>query len=406
MSDPIIGRRADLQALGRFVEALPDGGQALLIEGDAGIGKTAMWSEGLRAARERGFGVLFARSADAETRIAFATVGDLFTPVLGETLPSLVPVHAAHSKSTMLLREPDGSPPETRVLGLALVSVVRALAQEKPLLVALDDVQWIDSSSAEILRFALRRLDGQPVGVLATVRGRPVKAPLELDRAFAAFGRLPLEPLSIGAVHRLLWGRLSLNLPRPALMRVQEATGGNPFYALELGRALVDGTIRAGTGPIALPKSLQSVVGNRLDRLPARVRETLVAVAALAVPTVTLLEPFAVSAVDDIDRARAEVCWSWTATGSASPILLWRRPAIPECRTTGDAASIVVSPIWTSISRNARAISPSRLPVPTRRSLRRSMRERRTPMHAGPSWPQPSSPNWQRCWLRREPSMT
>ena len=104
MSDPIIGRRADLQALGRFVEALPDGGQALLIEGDAGIGKTALRSEALRAARERGFGVLFARSADAETRIAFATVGDLFTPVLQETLPSLVPVQRRTRNRTSAAR--------------------------------------------------------------------------------------------------------------------------------------------------------------------------------------------------------------------------------------------------------------------------------------------------------------
>ena len=265
MSDPIIGRRADLQALGRFVEALPDGGQALLIEGDAGIGKTAMWSRGCaphasagsasssRARRMRRPGSLSRLSAICSRRYSGRRCRRSYrsTP---------------RTRNRDAAARADGSPPETRVLGLALVSVGRALAQEKPLLVALDDVQWIDSSSAEILRFALRRLDGQPVGVLATVRGRPVKAPLELDRAFAAFGRLPLEPLSIGAVHRLLWGRLSLNLPRPALMRVQEATGGNPFYALELGRALVDGTIRAGTGPIALPKSLQSVVGNRLDR--------------------------------------------------------------------------------------------------------------------------------------------
>jgi len=63
-------------------------------------------------------------------------------------------------------------------------------------LLALDDVQWVDASSAEILAFMLRRLEGEPVGVLATVRGRPVSTPLELDRAFAAFDRLPVGPLS------------------------------------------------------------------------------------------------------------------------------------------------------------------------------------------------------------------
>ena len=136
--------------------------------------------------------------------------------------------------------------------------------------------------------------------------GGPSEAPLELDRAFTAFERLPVKPLSLGAIHRLLWERLSLNLPRPALVRVHEAAGGNPFYALELGRALVDGTIREGSGPISLPESLQAVVAERLDTLPTRVHETLVAVAALAAPTVTLLEPLAPSVVDDIERAQTQ----------------------------------------------------------------------------------------------------
>jgi DNA-binding CsgD family transcriptional regulator len=305
MADGIIDRREELAAVAQFVEAVPAGGQALLIEGDAGIGKTALWREGLRTARDRGFRVLASRSAAAETQIAFATVGDLFTATLDEALPALAPVQRRSLEIALLLREPDGPPPEPRVLGLALVSVVRALAREGPLLVGLDDVQWVDASSAEILRFMLRRLEDQSVGLLATVRGRPVQAPLELDRAFTAFERLPIKPLSLGAIHRLLWERLSLNLPRPNLVRVHEATGGNPFYALELGRAVVEGTIREESGRISLPESLQSVVAERLDTLPTSVHETLVAVAALAAPRVTLLEPLGASVVDDLERAQA-----------------------------------------------------------------------------------------------------
>lgn len=303
-SDRIIGRPEELQALARFVDAVPVGGHALLLEGDAGIGKTALWQEGTAAARRSDVRVLAARAGQAETRIAFATVLDLFAPTLDETLPQLPPVQRRALEIALLLREPDGAPPEVRVLGLALVSAVRALARERPVLLALDDVQWVDPSSAEILAFMLRRLEGEPVGVLATVRGRPVRAPLALDPAFAALERLPVGPLSIGAIHRMLWGRLSLNLPRPLLVRVHETSGGNPFYALELGRALADGTILPGSGPMSLPESLQSVVAARLDTLPRRVRETLVAVAALAAPTVTLLESLAPDAVDDVERAQ------------------------------------------------------------------------------------------------------
>jgi DNA-binding NarL/FixJ family response regulator len=303
-SDRIIGRSEELKALARFVEGVPAGGHALLLEGDAGIGKTALWQEGTAAARRSDVRVLAARAGQAETRIAFATVGDLFAPTLDETLPRLPPVQRRALEIALLLREPDGPPPEVRVLGLALVSAVRALARERPVLLALDDVQWVDASSAQILAFMLRRLEGEPVGVLATVRGRPARAPLALDRAFTALERLPVGPLSVGAIHRMLWGRLSLNLPRPVLVRVHETAGGNPFYALELGRALADGTILPDSGPMSLPESLQSVVAARLDTLPPRVRETLVAVAALAAPTVTLLEALAPEAVDDLERAR------------------------------------------------------------------------------------------------------
>ena len=224
--------------------------------------------------------------------------------MLDATLPRLVPVQRRALEVALLLRESDGRPPDARLLGLALLSVVRALAEDAPLLVALDDVQWADPSSAEVLRFVLRRLEDEPVAVLATVRERPVEAPLELDRAFAAFRRFTVGPLSVGAIHRLLWGRLALNLPRPLLLRVHEIVGGNPFFALELGRGLVDGTIRVDGTDVALPESLIALVTERLRALPARVRETLVAVAALAAPSVVLLEALGPAVVDDIELAQ------------------------------------------------------------------------------------------------------
>src|SRR4029450_12182746 len=134
----------------------------------------------------------------------------------------------------------------------------------------------------------LRRLEGEPVGVLATVRGRPIEVPLELDRAFAAFQRVAVEPLSAGAIHRLLWGRLALNLARPELMRVHEIAGGNPFFALELGRAIARGAVRVDSADVALPESLSALVTERLRVLPARVGNTLVAVAALAAASVAV----------------------------------------------------------------------------------------------------------------------
>ena len=136
MADQVIGRRDELLALAAFVEAVPDTGQALALEGEAGIGKTALWQEGLRLASASGIRVLKSRSSPSETQIAFATIGDLFAPVVDETLPLLVPVQRRALESALLMRDPGRSPLEARVLGLALVSVVHALAQQGPLLVA------------------------------------------------------------------------------------------------------------------------------------------------------------------------------------------------------------------------------------------------------------------------------
>jgi len=110
-------------------------------------------------------------------------------------LQRLAPVQRRALETALLMREPDGTFPDTRVLGLALLAVMRALAEERPVLVALDDAQWLDASSAQVLTFMLRRLDGDPVAVLATVRGQPFTVPLELDRTFAAFRPLPIAPL-------------------------------------------------------------------------------------------------------------------------------------------------------------------------------------------------------------------
>jgi DNA-binding CsgD family transcriptional regulator len=304
MAAEIIGRRDELLALESFLEAVPAGGQALLLEGDAGIGKTALWQEALRYAGKHDFRVLRSSPTQSEAQVAFAAVGDLLGPALSGVLQRLVPVQRRALETALLISEPDEMFPDTRVLGLALLSVVRALAEERPVLVAVDDAQWLDASSAEVLTFMLRRLDAEPVAVLATVRGRPVAVPLELDRTFAAFRRLPIEPLSVGAIHRLLWGRFGIAVPRPVIVRVHGISGGNPFFALELGRALVEGSIRAEGAEVELPESLRAVVAQRLGALPARVRETLVAVAALAAPSTALLEALGSTRVDDIELAQ------------------------------------------------------------------------------------------------------
>ena len=124
------------------------------------------------------------------------------------------------------------------------------------MLVALDDIQWLDAGSAIVLAFAWRRLREAPVQLLATWRtGEPARANLA-DGGRAQ--RLHVGPLSIGAVHRLLHARLDLVLARPALRRVHEVAGGNPFFALELGRALHRRAAAPAPGePLPVPDRLR-----------------------------------------------------------------------------------------------------------------------------------------------------
>ena len=154
------------------------------------------------------------------------------------------------------LEDPDtGSDPRT--LGVAVRSALETLAAETPVVLAIDDIQWLDPSSASVLTFALRRMGDQPVHVLLARRTDEGAAPSELESAFEPdrVERLPVGPLSLGAVHILLRARLGRTFSRPSLLRVHEASGGNPFYALELARVL--GAETDPTQPLLVPETLE-----------------------------------------------------------------------------------------------------------------------------------------------------
>jgi DNA-binding CsgD family transcriptional regulator len=292
-STPVIGRDDELDALRAFLDAVEQGPTALLLSGEPGIGKTILWETGLAEARRKVERVLVHRSAEAEALLSFTGLSDLLEPILEQVSPSLPPLRRRALEVALLLAEPGEEPVDPRAIGLALLDVLRALAARGPMLIALDDVQWLDAPSAAVLQIALRRLRDEPVGLLATVRTMPgVAASLELENAFAEerMKRLWLGPLSVGALHRLLEDRLGLELTRLELARVQESSAGNPYFAVELGRELV----RTETRPVAgqalrVPDSLQQLLGGRLGRLPPETAEALLLAAALARPTVEVV---------------------------------------------------------------------------------------------------------------------
>lgn len=172
--------------------------RALLIEGEAGAGKTSIWEAALAAAARLGFSTVAARPAEAETSFAYAALGDLLRD-RSDALEGL-PARPRHAlEVALLLGDEAAEPPDQQSVALGLLAMLRRLADGGPLVVAIDDVQWLDATSAQVLRFAMRRVDAGPIAFLVAWRTNGgAQVPLGLDRAPSSerLERLPLPPLA------------------------------------------------------------------------------------------------------------------------------------------------------------------------------------------------------------------
>ena len=234
----LVGRDAELEAIRWSLTGDPDRAvRAVVLEGAPGIGKTSLWEQGVAWAREQGVRVLVARSSEAETELPFAALIDLFDEVAGEELNG-VPAPQLRALEVALYRaDPTDRPPESQVISLAVLSAVRLLAEAGPLLLALDDTQWLDSASEEAVAFVGRRLRRESVAFLMTRRpGRRT----DIERAFPDdhVDHLVVGGTTLAGTREILATRLGLRLPHHLLRRVHETTAGNPLFALELGRQL------------------------------------------------------------------------------------------------------------------------------------------------------------------------
>jgi predicted ATPase len=159
----VIGRESELAILHRFLDSIPTGPSALLLSGDPGIGKTTVWKEGLAGALQRGYQTLSCGPVEAETRLSYAALGDLLEPVLEEALPAL-PEPQRVALEVALLRVPSsGARADQRAVSLAALGCLRSVAATSPVVVAIDDVQWMDLPSVRVLQFVVRRLKGEQV---------------------------------------------------------------------------------------------------------------------------------------------------------------------------------------------------------------------------------------------------
>jgi DNA-binding CsgD family transcriptional regulator len=260
---------------------------ALLIEGETGIGKTTLWLEALDLAREQGFRVLSARAAEAESVLAYTALADLLDGVPASAWADL-PEPQRFAVDQVLMRADNDTATYQRAVAAAFLSVVEYLTGDEPLLLAIDDLQWIDPSSMHVVAFAARRLTG-PVGILGSVRTDGVSGTgaswLQMPRPDAV-SRVRLRPLGIQDLHAAVSARLRRPFSRPTMGRIHEVSGGNPFYAIELARAIAE---RPPGVETSLPRTLADVVRARLSGLDPDAHDALLAASCLASPTVELV---------------------------------------------------------------------------------------------------------------------
>jgi DNA-binding CsgD family transcriptional regulator len=292
--DPsVVGRDEPLAQLDDFIRAVGGRPASLLIEGEAGIGKTVLWQVAVDEAAERGYRVLVSRPTESETALAYSGLADLLTNTDATLLGTLPGPQREAIEVALLLSEPGARPPAPRAIFTAFGAVMRAIAEDAPVLLAVDDLQWLDRSSQRALEFVSRRLGEAPVGILITARLDEAGLPGLPDTAVIRLG-----PLSPAALHRLINAQVGVSLPRSTVLRVHRTAGGNPFFALELARVLVDAGLPAASEAWPVPDDLREMVAARVAQLPAATRSVLLTAAAAGQPAITGLGPSALRATE------------------------------------------------------------------------------------------------------------
>jgi DNA-binding CsgD family transcriptional regulator len=322
----VVGRDAQVSLVYKFLDGATNGPTALVLDGEPGIGKSTLWLAGVEHARSLGCQVLSARPAEAEHGLAHVGLGDLFEDVLEDVLVRLSGPRRRALEGALLLVDETPDAVDARALGIAVRDVLQVLAEQRPQVVAIDDLQWLDAASAGALAFALRRLEESAVLLLLARRPADGAQTSEIERALPGENvhRLALGPLSIGAVHAFLRNNLGRAFARQTLLRIHEHSGGNPFYALEIARAL--GAQVDPTQPLPVPQSLDELVRWRLSGLPAPTRVALALAAAVGTASESLLERAGVApetlapAVDAgvIERRRGRIHFTHPLLASAA----------------------------------------------------------------------------------------
>lgn len=292
----VAGRSAELGAVVEVLASARSRPSCLILEGEPGIGKTTVWTEALKIAREQGYQVLSTRPTAAESVLAYASLADMLADAEAadgrdHNWSDLPQAQRLAIDQVMLRAVPESGPTDPRAIATGFGSAVAQLAARGPVLLAIDDVQWLDSSSAAALTFAVRRLSG-PVAVLGTVRidesGNGQQ--LQFDGQARA-RRLRLSPLDLTGTRAAVADCINRPVAGPTMLRIHQISGGNPFYAVELARAMADqlDSGLSGMAEIPLSRTLSQLVRARISGVGHDVSAALLAAASLSAPNLELV---------------------------------------------------------------------------------------------------------------------
>lgn len=342
----VVGRESELQSLRDFLSGV-EAAACQVLSGEPGIGKTTIWEYGLDLARENGFRVLSTRASEAETALSFAALADLVDDIDGSDLDALPAPQLRALQVALLLANPSDAPPDPFAICTAFLNAVRIAAARTPVLIAVDDVQWLDQASSEPLIFAARRLSRHGVRFLLT---RRPSSRSELERVLDRVGahQLDVGGMSIGATGRMITDQLGYAFSRRTLRRLHEGAQGNPLLALEIARMLGQQQPAVAGAELPIPDIASNVFGTRVREAAEATRRVLLAV-ALGGATVSelagIIDPLALddavaSGLVIVDRTRVRPAHPMLAAAARKQATAAQRRALHQ-----ELASVATDPI-------------------------------------------------------------
>jgi DNA-binding CsgD family transcriptional regulator len=280
---PLVGRKRELARCEELLAEIGPGGQVVLVEGDAGIGKSTLAGAVARIAAERGFRGLHCNGVQSEITSGFAALHELLQPLL-DRLPAL-PARQRQALE-IALGYAEGPPPNRLLVGLAALGLLEEYAAEQPVFVTVEDAQWLDPSTAQTIAFVARRLANTPVLLLLTMRPDTTERALDAPENTTAdvIRSIPSTELLLGPMTENESEEL-LREERPALdertrrLVLTEATG-NPLALVELARVVDERPPVAGDRWWPTTRRLEQAFLSGVSRLPERSRRLLLLIAA------------------------------------------------------------------------------------------------------------------------------